>query len=394
MENDAENKPVENAWALKVPSFTKEDVKPCLVEESSFATLFPKYREKYLKECWSLVQTLLKEHELKADLDLLEGSMSVRTTRKTWDPYIILKARDFIQLLARSVPYEHAAKVLDDDVFCEIIRIGKIVRNKARFVKRRQRLIGPNGATLKAIELLTGCYVLIQGNTVSAIGPWTGLKHVRSIVMDTMNNIHPIYHIKALMIKRELAKDPNLKNESWDRFVPKFPNRSVKSKKIQKKKKPKKDYTPFPPEQQESKIDQQIASGEYFLEENERKRKQEYERRQKEVVKTKERKEKKMLKFIPPPERETRVLEEKSRDVDIKSLKAPDIMDTVEEELKQFNMAGECVGGGRIIHDPVDKTIEVFGYSQGYGRADHAIATEVLKKVYPIYKISWKNDGY
>ena len=95
------------------------------------------------------------------------------------------------------------------------------------------------------------------------------------------------------MIKRELEKDPALKHESWDRFLPKFKNKNVKRKKPKVVRK-KKEYTPFPPPQPESKvaallhlllinlftsfhdcafhvmivllqIDKQLASGEYFL---------------------------------------------------------------------------------------------------------------------------------
>lgn len=84
--------------------------------------------------------------------------MTVKTTRRTFDPFVIIKARDLLKLLARSVPAQQvwfwcgrsppifgdcapstvrysllvlqALKILADDVQCDVIKIGGIIRNK------------------------------------------------------------------------------------------------------------------------------------------------------------------------------------------------------------------------------------------------------------------------
>ncbi|KAI9312541.1 ribosomal RNA assembly protein mis3 [Obelidium mucronatum] len=292
-------------WAIQ-PWDEETDSKTVapFLEESSFATLFPKYRENYLREVWPGVTSALDKHGIACVLDLIEGSMTVKTTRKTRDPYILFKARDLIKLLSRSVPFTQALRILQDEVACDIIKIGNVVRNKERFVKRRQRLMGPHGNTLKAIELLTNCYVLVQGNTVSTMGPHKGLKEVRKIVLDCMKNIHPIYHIKELMIKRELAKDEKLKNENWDRFLPSFKKRNAKSNKkpVENKKKKTKNVTPFPPAQTPRKVDLAIESGEYFLSKTQIAAKAMEKKKAEQAVNSEKRKAEREKAFVAPDE--------------------------------------------------------------------------------------------
>ncbi|XP_036905373.1 KRR1 small subunit processome component homolog isoform X2 [Sturnira hondurensis] len=258
-QDESELLTVPDGW--KEPAFSKEDNPRGLLEESSFATLFPKYREAYLKECWPLVQKALNEHHVNATLDLIEGSMTVCTTKKTFDPYIIIRARDLIKLLARSVSFE------------------------------------------QALELLTHCYIMVQGNTVSAIGPFRGLKEVRKVVLDTMKNIHPIYNIKTLMIKRELAKDSELRSQNWERFLPQFKHKNLNKRKEPKKKTVKKEYTPFPPPQPESQIDKELATGEYFLKASQKKRQKMEAIKAKQAEALTKRQEERNKAFIPPKEK-------------------------------------------------------------------------------------------
>ncbi|KAK9377183.1 uncharacterized protein V1513DRAFT_437577 [Lipomyces chichibuensis] len=286
------------------PEFKQEDNSSGqpFTEESSFATLFPKYREAYLRQVWGEVTRTLEKKGIACVLDLVEGSMTVKTTLKTYDPAAILKGRDLIKLLARSVPYPQAVKILEDDAMaCDVIKIGNLVGNKERFIKRRQRILGPNGNTLRALELLTQCYILVQGNTVAAMGGYKGLKEVRRVVEDCMRNVHPIYHIKELMIKRELAKNPELANESWDRFLPHFKKRNVQRRKP-KVVKEKKQYTPFPPPQQPRQIDLQMDSGEYFLSKREKSQQAEEKRREQREERKEERKKEREKDFVPPKE--------------------------------------------------------------------------------------------
>jgi phosphohistidine phosphatase len=67
-------------------------------------------------------------------------------------------------------------------------------------------------------------------------------------------------------------------------------------------------------------------------------------------------------------------------------------------QLEQSNHyhAIRVTGGGRIALDESQQTIRVFGFSYGFGLADHQITKQVIQSDprYQDYEITWSNDGY
>jgi ribosomal RNA assembly protein len=104
------------------------------------------------------------------------------------------------------------------------------------------------------------------------------------------------------MIKRELAKDPKLANQSWDRFLPKLPKRSLSKRRKPRVIHDKKNKPLFPPPQQPRKIDLQMESGEYFLKGWEKKAKEKEGKETARLEKKREREDERNKDFIPPTE--------------------------------------------------------------------------------------------
>jgi ribosomal RNA assembly protein len=150
------------------------------------------------------------------------------------------------------------------------------------------------------------------------------------------------------MVRRELAKDPKLATESWDRFLPQFrkhhltsAQKSAKKREklggtdanatplgtnatpddssappppAEKKEKPKKKvYTPFPPAQLPRKVDLQLESGEYFLKARDKEAREEAKRKAKQAETTAERKREREEVYVAPAEEREATVQEKAK---------------------------------------------------------------------------------
>ncbi|KAI7965763.1 hypothetical protein MJO29_001511, partial [Puccinia striiformis f. sp. tritici] len=171
-------------WKIKPFAESDKEKIKSTTEESSFATLFPKYRKVYLKEIWSHPTKVLDQHGVACVLNLVKGSMT-------------------------------AVKIPDNDVASDVIKIGNIIQNKE-----------PEPSHIIVIELLMDHYLLVQGKTISAMGPYKCLKVVWHQHQPSSSGVQN--NSQAAAFRIEQSKQPQEKK--------------------------KKKYTPFPPPQMPRKV--------------------------------------------------------------------------------------------------------------------------------------------
>jgi len=119
------------------------------------------------------------------ELDIHSGSgeVIIASRPKMTDPFLVIKARDFVHAVGRGFNPQVAFALLDEEMYLEIINMKLIVgTNPNKLVRFRGRIIGKEGRTRKIIEETTGTRISVFGNTVGIIGPYERLKVARDAI--------------------------------------------------------------------------------------------------------------------------------------------------------------------------------------------------------------------
>lgn len=212
--------------------FTEKDFKHQFVEKSSLVVYYPKYREKYIHQVSRYIIKALENKKLSCLINSDDRSIEISTNKHTRDPFIFIKGCEFVKLICKNIEVEIGMKVLEDDFCGEIIDLKRYTTNEKVLERRRDRLIGKNSMVLKAIKMVSDCHVVITGKNVGVVGTYDGVTTVKQIVIDCVkNNLHPVYQLKKLIVKNNLEKDVEMKNEDWSQHVPEFKKKNQKKRK-------------------------------------------------------------------------------------------------------------------------------------------------------------------
>jgi len=144
---------------------------------------------------------MMKERIEKAtktmlSIDSTTGEVSIENVEDTDDPSGAWVATNIIKAIGRGFNPWKAIRLLDEDMYLEIIDLAVFVGNSQKAMQRiRGRVIGKNGKTRTIIEQSTGTYLSIYGKTISIIGYIEELKVAKAAISMLLSGVahSPVY---------------------------------------------------------------------------------------------------------------------------------------------------------------------------------------------------------
>lgn len=111
-----------------------------------------------------------EKSDAKLEIDSETGLVQI-DVEEIEDPLMPMQVEDVVKAIGRGFNPNKALKILDKDVYFELIDIRDYVGKNSNAVHRVSgRVIGKNGRSREIIEELSETYVSVYGNTIGIIG--------------------------------------------------------------------------------------------------------------------------------------------------------------------------------------------------------------------------------
>ncbi len=145
-------------------------------------------------------KTLQEISGIKLDIDTEEGEVLIHDDVELEDPVMALKIQDVIKAVGRGFNPEKAMRLFDDDEYLEVVDLKEFVGERSNQITRiRGRLI----------EDLTGCDMMIYGNTVSLIGNSISLpvaKHAVELILQGSEHATVYHYLESQRPRLRIAE--------------------------------------------------------------------------------------------------------------------------------------------------------------------------------------------
>lgn len=130
--------------------------------------------------------------EKLAQVDLFinseDATVTVSSRENMEDPLAVWKTANVVRAIGRGFNPNVSLKLLNDDIYLEIIKISDYVgKSKKAMLRQKGRIIGREGITRKIILDMTGVSLSVYGKTASIIGDLDQITIAREAIIMILN---------------------------------------------------------------------------------------------------------------------------------------------------------------------------------------------------------------